>query len=112
VDLTLCYTDAELAAAGAGVTESGLVLFRNTGGASWVEVGADARDTTANCVTKNGVTAFSNWTLGMPSGPNAISLRGFAARPLATKSSLAALISVVLLGSVWAARRRWSHGIQ
>ena len=105
VDLTLCYTDAELAAAGAGVTESGLVLFRNTGGPTWTEVGADARDTGVNCVTKNGVTAFSNWTLGMPGQPNAITLREFAARPSGTSISLAALISIGLLGLVLVVRK-------
>jgi hypothetical protein len=105
VDLTLCYTDAELAAAGAGVTESGLVLFRNTGGPTWTEVGADARDTGVNCVTKNGVTAFSNWTLGMPGQPNAITLRGFAARSSGTSISLAALISIGLLGLVLVVRK-------
>ena len=80
VDLTLCYTDAELAAAGSGVAEAGLVLFRNTtGGATWTEMGADAHDLDANCVTKNGVTAFSDWTLGMPGDPTAVSVVEFTA---------------------------------
>lgn len=74
LDLTLCYTDDELAAAGAGVIESELVLFRNTGGPLWMQVGADSRDTIGNCVTKNGVTALSDWTLGMPGQPNALRL--------------------------------------
>ncbi len=80
VDLTLCYTDAELAGAGPGVVENELVLFRNaTGGATWNQIGADTRDTAANCITKAGVTAFSDWTLGMPGDPTAVSVIEFSA---------------------------------
>ena len=77
VDLTLCYTDAELTAAGA--TESDLRLFRSVDGTTWTDEGADTRDTVANCVTKNGVTAFSDWSLGSGT-PTAVALTDLTAR--------------------------------
>ncbi len=81
INLTLCYTDWEVSNAGTGVAESNLVLFRNTGGSSWTEVGYDSRDTTNNCVTKNNVNALSSWTLGQGgSNPTAITLQKFSAR--------------------------------
>ena len=88
VNLTLCYTDDELAnagtddpnqcrglcrtdqnddeldAAGANVTEAELVMYRKVGTGPWLQVGADSVDTDANCLTKNGVTGFSSWTVG------------------------------------------------
>lgn len=80
VDLSLCYTDAELTASGA--SENTLVLFRSTdAGATWTAVGADARDAAANCVTKNGVTAFSRWALA-PAAPTAVVLADFGAAPV------------------------------
>lgn len=106
VDLTLCYTDAELAAAGAGVTESGLVLFRNTGGSSWTQVGADSRDTAGNCVTKNGVAAFSSWTLGMPGQPTAVTLTQLTARTegLANSPALSAVARLLGRLRIWLQR--------
>jgi hypothetical protein len=75
VDLTLCYTDEDLAAAGASVVEGSLSLFRFDG-AAWVEVGADVVDTVNNCVTKNNVNALSAWTLAQAGGsPTAITTK-------------------------------------
>ena len=77
VDLTLCYTDAELTAAGA--TESDLRLFRSVDGTTWTDEGADTRDTVANCLTKNSVSAFSSWSLGSGT-PTAVALTDLTAR--------------------------------
>lgn len=79
MDLTLCYTDDELAQ-GNTVTEANLVIFKNTGGAIWTSQGGTV-DTDANCVTLDGVTSLSNWTLGdsISGSPTAVSLRSLSA---------------------------------
>lgn len=79
LDLTLCYTDDELAQ-GNTVTKANLVIFKNTGGATWTNQGGIV-DTGANCVLLNGVTSLSNWTLGDSSSgsPTAVSLRSLSA---------------------------------
>ncbi len=48
------------------------------GGAGW-DCAADSH--TANTITRNGITAFSDWTVGNNSGPTALRLRGLRAHP-------------------------------
>ena len=104
ITLTLCYTDWEVSNAGAGVVEGNLVLFRNTGGSSWTEVGYDSRDTTNNCVTKNNVDTLSAWTLGQTgSSPSAIVLEEMDARPGAGATffgSSPLLVITLVLGTI------------
>ncbi len=80
MSLTLCYTDDELHR-GNRVAEANLVMFKNTGGATWTNQGGVV-DTDANCVTLSNVTSLGNWTLGDPTAgaPTAISLRSLTAR--------------------------------
>lgn len=77
--LTLCYTDDELTRSNS-VTEGNLVMFKNTGGATWTNQGGTV-DTDANCVTLSSVTSLSNWTLGdsTSGNPTAVSLRSLSA---------------------------------
>ena len=88
--------------------ESLLKLHRSTdGGSTWTEVGADARDTAANCVTKNGVTAFSRWALG-PGTPTAVTLDHLTARAGSRTGGLVlpgALLGLGAIGLLWRARR-------
>lgn len=96
MDLTLCYTNDELAQSN-GVTEANLVMFKNTGGATWMNQGGTV-NTDANCVTLNGVTSLSNWTLGDPSSgnPTAVSLRSLSAAS-ASHDGLIILLPTVTL---------------
>ncbi|MBI5563752.1 MAG: hypothetical protein HY870_02580 [Chloroflexi bacterium] len=109
MDLTLCYTDAELAAAGADVTEDNLSLYRYEGSGPWTLVGADVRDPATNCVTKRNVTAFSSWTLGGAT-PTAIGLESLAAGPTGSTNAIALSLPLAVLGItgsllIWKRRR-------
>ena len=74
--LRLHYTDAELN----GLDESTLAMFRSTdGGGSWEGAGQDGRDTEADVVTRNGVEAFSRWTLGSTDTPLPVEFASFTA---------------------------------
>lgn len=96
MDLTLCYTNDELAQSN-NVTESNLVIFKNTGGATWMNQGGIV-DTDANCVTLSGVTSVSNWTLGDPTSgdPTAVSLRSLSAAGVSHDWSMIFLSMVTL----------------
>jgi hypothetical protein len=71
--LTLGYTQAELN----GNTESTMSLYRASGG-PWQEVIPASRDTNANTLTAEDVTAFSNWRMG-DNNPTAVTLASFTA---------------------------------
>ncbi len=80
VNLTICYTDSEVAA-GTAVNEASLQLYRyNTGSGVWEAMGVDVLDTAVNCATKNNVTGFSSWTLASAQ-PTAVTLHTPAASP-------------------------------
>jgi len=94
IDLTLCYTDWEIAQGGASIVESNLSLWRwNTGTSSWDNVGADTVDTSNNCVTKNNVSALSSWTLAS-GAPTAITFNGVSG---SHSSPLWPIFSVMLI---------------
>ena len=109
--LTLCSTNAELAA-GDGLAEGNLVMFKNTGGATWTNRGGVV-DAGANCVTLSNVTSLSHWTLGDPTAgaPNAVSLRSLSAR---ADSRPGHLVLALALGCAaaggWVLRRRAQPG--
>lgn len=96
LDLTLCYTDDELTHSNT-VTEANLVMFKNTGGATWTNLGGTV-DTGTNCVTLNGVTSLSNWTLGDPTGggPTAIVLGSLSAAGVAQHGLVILILTLVL----------------
>ncbi|MEZ4642353.1 MAG: choice-of-anchor Q domain-containing protein [Chloroflexota bacterium] len=97
VDLTLCYTDWEVAQGGS-VVEAGLQLFRYTGaGGVWSPVGADVVDTVNNCVTKYNVTQLSSWTLGNLA-PTAVSLESMSGGLHETAVSYLVALAASLLG--------------
>ena len=74
VNLTICYTDSEIAV-GTSVNEAALQLYRyNNATLSWDAMGVDTLDTAVNCATKNNVTGFSSWTLASAQ-PTAVSLQ-------------------------------------
>ncbi|MCC7244343.1 MAG: hypothetical protein IT269_01575 [Saprospiraceae bacterium] len=60
--LVLSYFDAELN----GLTESNLQLFQNTSG-TWTNFGKDAQNTTANTLSKNGLSSLALLTLALSS---------------------------------------------
>ncbi len=53
------YLDTELN----GLNENDLVTWRSQDNTTWINQGADARNTTLDYVEKNGIDAFSRWTL-------------------------------------------------
>lgn len=69
VDLTFCYTNWEL-----GVLDENNLLFYRFDGTTWQNMGFSSRDTLNNCVTLNGVTALSAWTLAT-SAPTAVNVQ-------------------------------------
>ncbi|MBI5564317.1 MAG: hypothetical protein HY870_05450 [Chloroflexi bacterium] len=105
LNLTLCYTDGELAQSNA-VIEADLVAFKNIGGALWTNQGGNV-DTDANCVTLSNVTSLSNWTLGTPTGPTAIVLRSMSAVG-SVRNGLIILLLTLAIGVAggWLVRRR------
>jgi uncharacterized delta-60 repeat protein len=80
--LSLCYTDDELAKAQTlgAVSENNLEVYKFTGG-SWVRQGGVV-DAGLNCVTLDGVSALSDWTLGDVTfgGPTRVGLNALSAR--------------------------------
>jgi ubiquitin len=77
LDLTLCYTDAQLVA-GINVTEANLQVFKSETGVTWTNQGGVA-DPSNNCVSLSGVTALSQWTLFDPTTPTAVTIASFSA---------------------------------
>ena len=78
VNLTICYTDSEVAT-GTAVNEANLQLYRyNDISGVWEVMGVDVLDTSANCAIKNNVTGFSSWTLASAQ-PTAVSLQSASA---------------------------------
>ncbi len=71
--LTLGYTQAEMN----GNTESTMSLYRSNGG-PWQQVLVSARDTNANTLTTENVTAFSDWRMG-DNNPTAVTLAALTA---------------------------------
>jgi hypothetical protein len=71
--LTLGYTQAELN----GNTESTMSLYRSNGG-PWQQVVVSSRDTNANTLTAQDVTAFSDRRMG-DNNPTAVTLSSFTA---------------------------------
>ncbi|HNT74762.1 MAG TPA: choice-of-anchor Q domain-containing protein [Anaerolineae bacterium] len=98
--LKLCYTGAELAAAGV-TNESSLHAYRwNETLWAWEDRGGVV-DTTRNCVTVAGVTELSVWTLsGDANAPTAVALRGFA------RHSYAWLLLIPAAGALYVWRRK------
>jgi hypothetical protein len=99
--LKLCYTDSELAQSN-NVTEDNLVMFRNTGGATWTNQGGVV-NTSENCVTLSNVSALGYWTLGDPTvgGPSAIKLIFIKASSDMQSWRIILLLAGVLAGAAW-----------
>lgn len=76
LNLTLCYTDEQLAA-GTDVTEANLKVFKSETGLTWTNMGGVA-DPANNCVNLDGVTALSRWTLFDPTTPTAVTVDSFS----------------------------------
>ena len=109
IDLTLCYTDWEIAQGGASIVESNLSLWRwNTGTSSWDNVGADTVDTVNKCVTKNNVSALSSWTLasGTPTAITFNGISGNGSSPLLTNVSMLLILLILVTGVILFLRRR------
>jgi hypothetical protein len=97
VTLHLYYDDAELN----GNTEGSLDVYHCESG-SWVkEDDTYSRDTDANWVQVTGVDSFSPFILG-DSGPTAVILQGFTARPAGSGNGFALPLALVALGAVGA----------
>jgi MYXO-CTERM domain-containing protein len=99
-DGELLYTDTEIGAA----DENGLRPFR-WNGSDWEEFGDNVEiDFVHHCVTVQGVSEFSPWTLfdtsGTPQEPTAARVVGLSAR------SFAPLAALLVLGGAAALRRR------
>ena len=60
--LRINYFDAELN----GLNENGLVVWKSLNTVTWNPLGADARSTTANFVTKTGIADMARFTLSSP----------------------------------------------
>lgn len=108
-DITLRYLDGtvyEDVSELNGATEASLNLYR-WNGSSWDSIAPDARDTTINTVTRNGVTSFSPWTFGS-AGPTSVTLTSLDAQPQSNDLWLGAglLLGVVLLLIGWQMQRR------
>jgi len=73
----------------------------NLGGAGW-DCAADSH--TANTVTRNGVSAFSDWAVGNNVGPTAVRLQGFQAS--STPSPLVWLFPAALAIAAWFTKKR------
>ncbi len=100
VTVSFCYTDTEIGAA----DENGLRPFR-WNGSDWEEFGDNVEiDFVHHCVTVQGVSEFSPWTLfdtsGTPQEPTAARVVGLSAR------SFAPLAALLVLGGAAALRRR------
>jgi hypothetical protein len=89
-----------------GAAEASL-NFYHWNGSSWDTLTADARDTTNNTVTRNGMTDFSPLTFGN-AGPTSVTLTGLDAQPQSNDLWLGAglLLGVVLLLIGWQMQRR------
>jgi hypothetical protein len=114
-DLTLKYEDGSLTYGTTmnnapneirAFTESAMAMLRQVG-SNWVDQSATSRDTTANTVTKTGVSSFSTWTLGS-AAPTAVTLaafdqtREFDVMPLGFAASALAMLGA----AIWIARRK------
>ncbi|MCA9969537.1 MAG: S8 family serine peptidase, partial [Anaerolineales bacterium] len=100
-DVAFSYEDAELN----GQVEGNLQPFR-WNGSIWQPLTVASRDTTANVVQTNGVTAFSSWVLGTPT-PTAVSLTTpRIAAPAPPALLLGALLLLLGLAALLAFRAR------
>ena len=104
LDLTLCYTADELANANS-VTEANLVIFKNTGGATWANLGG-VWDGVAKCVNLSGVSSLSRWTMGDPNpgGPTPVFLRSLSGRGAAGWFWLVPGLGLTLAAGMWLGR--------
>ncbi|MCA9973911.1 MAG: hypothetical protein KC425_27050, partial [Anaerolineales bacterium] len=106
--LQLCYLPAELN----GLSEADLRFWRYSGG-SWTQVGpASLTWQTINgnrCAAVSGITALSDWTLGVAETPTAVSLSSFSAAAL-PGASVGLWLCLLAGGTaiLWRKRRRLS----
>lgn len=96
VNLTLCYTDWEVALNG-NVAEAQLTIW-HLGDNGWVDLGFSLRDTSGNCVTVQGLTMLGgNYTLANSSSPLAVNLRDFSAE----RSPMPPMLLLALAALTW-----------
>lgn len=107
-NVTFGYEQAEFAASALG-DENQIDAYR-WDGSSWTRFPASSRDSSANTITVNGVTAFSTWALGsLSQAPNLVvvsTFAGDAADGLAGWFLPLLGLLALAVGRVIAARRR------
>lgn len=82
VSMVFGYFDHELNS----IAEANLSLFRSTSGTAgpWQNYSQQGLDASANTVTRNGIAAFSLWTLGNSTNPLPVELVAFTAKAQGT----------------------------